>query len=125
MDFAPKYAGTLMGVANGLASCTGFLAPFTVAKLTPNRSAAEWQRVFFLASGLYVFGAIFFCIFGRGNVQSWARDSESDPYGEDSLEVEVEMQPLADEDKKKKSEAEKDKPTPVPRKPLLNGNAEA
>lgn len=38
VDFAPKYAGTMMGIANGLASCTGFLAPLTVSKLTPNVS---------------------------------------------------------------------------------------
>lgn len=116
MDFAPKYAGTLMGVANGLASCTGFLAPFSVAKLTPNGTSGEWQRVFFLASALYFFGALFFIVFGRGEVQSWARDSESDIYMDD-VAVEVEMQPLSEEEKKQ-AEAE-DRPTPAPRKALI------
>ena len=38
MDIAPKYAGTILGIANGLAASTGFIAPYTVAALTPNVS---------------------------------------------------------------------------------------
>ena len=34
MDIAPKYAGTLMGVANGLAAASGFIAPAIAAELT-------------------------------------------------------------------------------------------
>jgi ACS family sodium-dependent inorganic phosphate cotransporter-like MFS transporter 5 len=34
MDIAPKFAGTLFGISNGLASCSGFIAPPVAAAIT-------------------------------------------------------------------------------------------
>ena len=34
MDIAPKYAGTLMGISNGIAATSGFMAPYVAAVLT-------------------------------------------------------------------------------------------
>lgn len=34
MDIAPRYSGTLMGISNGLAAMTGFIAPNVAATLT-------------------------------------------------------------------------------------------
>lgn len=39
MDLCPNYSSALMSVANGAASLTGILAPYTVGLLTPNVSA--------------------------------------------------------------------------------------
>ena len=36
MDIAPQFAGTLLGLGNGIAAATGFVAPYTVAVLTTN-----------------------------------------------------------------------------------------
>lgn len=36
MDLCPNYSGVLMSVANGAASITGILAPYTVGVMTPN-----------------------------------------------------------------------------------------
>ena len=36
MDIAPQFAGTLLGLTNGIAAATGFIAPYTVAVLTTN-----------------------------------------------------------------------------------------
>ena len=38
MDIAPQYAGTLMGISNGLSSCAGFIAPSVAASLTEDVS---------------------------------------------------------------------------------------
>lgn len=38
MDVAPPYAGTLMGISNGIASVTGFIAPLVAAVLTTDVS---------------------------------------------------------------------------------------
>lgn len=38
MDIAPKYAGTLMGISNGLAATSGFIAPYVAAVLTTSVS---------------------------------------------------------------------------------------
>lgn len=34
MDIAPQYAGTLMGISNGISACAGFIAPSIAAALT-------------------------------------------------------------------------------------------
>ena len=44
---------------------------------------AEWQRVFFVAAAIYVFGAIM--IFGTGQLQEWGRDATS----EEAVEMNV------------------------------------
>ena len=38
MDIAPQFAGTLLGLSNGIAAATGFIAPYTVAVLTTHVS---------------------------------------------------------------------------------------
>ena len=35
------------------------------------QTRAEWQKVFFLSSGIYAAGALFYIIFGSGELQSW------------------------------------------------------
>jgi len=34
MDIAPQYAGTLMGISNGLGAMSGFIAPYVAARVT-------------------------------------------------------------------------------------------
>ena len=36
------------------------------------QTAAAWRNVFFIAAGIYVFGTIFYLIFGSGQRQPWA-----------------------------------------------------
>ena len=36
------------------------------------QTAAAWRNVFFIAAGVYVFGTIFYAIFGSGQRQPWA-----------------------------------------------------
>lgn len=38
MDIAPQYAGTLMGIANGLAASSGFIAPYVASVITKDVS---------------------------------------------------------------------------------------
>ena len=38
------------------------------------KTQEEWQKVFFLAAGLCVFGALFYGIFADGEVQEWAKE---------------------------------------------------
>lgn len=47
--------------------------------LTFQRTHGEWQSVFFVSAAIYAFGAVFFMIFGSGDIQDWAIcDSELD-----------------------------------------------
>jgi len=57
-------------------------------------SREQWQKVFYVTAGIYVFGAVFFVIFGSGDVQPW--NSADD---ENLVEVDVEREtrePLLD-----------------------------
>ena len=53
----------------------------------------EWQIVFYIAAAIYVFGAVFYLIFGSGELQPWARE-------EKHIEVDVEMEPLKTDQEK-------------------------
>ena len=73
LDLAPAYAGTLMGLTNTLATVPGFVGPQVVGVLTYNQSTrGQWQKVFYIASAIYGFGAAVFLFFGSGKLQDWA-----------------------------------------------------
>jgi len=73
LDLAPIYAGTLMGLTNTLATIPGFLGPQVVGALTYHQSTrAQWQKVFYIATAIYCFGASIFVVFGSGKLQDWA-----------------------------------------------------
>ena len=77
LDLAPLYAGTLMGLANTLATIPGFLGPQVVGALTYQQSTrTEWHKVFYISSAIFCFGAATFLIFGSGKLQDWAVVSE-------------------------------------------------
>ncbi|KAK6176382.1 hypothetical protein SNE40_014680 [Patella caerulea] len=76
VDFAPRFAGTLFGITNTFATIPGMVAPIVAGLLTPNRTVEEWRVVFYVCAGIGIFGAIFFAVFGKGEVQDWARDPE-------------------------------------------------
>lgn len=73
MDIAPQYAGALMGLANGIAACSGFIAPNVAAAITVDHSRESWQKVFFIAAGVYFIGALLFLFLASAEIQPWAR----------------------------------------------------
>ncbi|XP_017826593.2 sialin isoform X5 [Callithrix jacchus] len=72
LDIAPSYAGILLGITNTFATVPGMVGPVIAKSLTPENTVGEWQTVFYIAAVINVFGAIFFTLFGKGEVQSWA-----------------------------------------------------
>jgi ACS family sodium-dependent inorganic phosphate cotransporter-like MFS transporter 5 len=50
------------------------VGPGIAKSLTPDNTVREWQIVFCIAAAIDVFGAIFFTIFAKGEVQNWALD---------------------------------------------------
>ncbi|XP_072107188.1 sialin isoform X1 [Mobula birostris] len=74
LDIAPSYAGILLGITNTFATIPGMVGPVIAKDLTYNHTLAEWRGVFYIAASIDVFGALFFTIFGKGTVQSWAID---------------------------------------------------
>ncbi|XP_045775263.1 sialin [Maniola jurtina] len=77
LDIAPKFSGTIFGIANTLSSFGGWLSTFMVGELTKHdKTYVQWQKVFFILAGTYVFGALTFVIFGSGELQPWGTRPE-------------------------------------------------
>ncbi|GFN75986.1 hypothetical protein PoB_000249200 [Plakobranchus ocellatus] len=77
-DIAPLFAGTMFGVTNVAATVPGIIAPYVVGAITPNKTREEWQVAFFIASGIYVFGGLFYLIFAKGTEEEWAKPESQD-----------------------------------------------
>uniref|UniRef100_A0A8C2YQL3 Sialin n=2 Tax=Chinchilla lanigera TaxID=34839 RepID=A0A8C2YQL3_CHILA len=72
LDIAPSYAGILLGITNTFATIPGMVGPVIAKALTPDDTISEWQTVFYIAAAINIFGAIFFTLFAKGDVQAWA-----------------------------------------------------
>jgi len=72
MEVAPRYAGPIVGVGNTLSCFAGIIAPKLMSAMTPNKTRAEWLSLFYVTAAILTFGAVFFCIFIKGEVQPWA-----------------------------------------------------
>ncbi|CAH2092632.1 unnamed protein product [Euphydryas editha] len=79
LDIAPKFSGTIFGIANTLSSFGGWLSTFMVGELTKEHNTYEqWQVVFLILAGTYVCGALTFLIFGSGELQSWNSPTQTE-----------------------------------------------
>lgn len=98
LDIAPNFSGTIFGLANTLSSFGGWVSTKIVAILTFEESSFDtWKYVFLVLVATYIFGSLFYLIFGTGSLQKW---NNPDEYGRDGKE----LQPL-----KSKAEIEKEK----------------
>ncbi|XP_026482240.1 putative inorganic phosphate cotransporter [Ctenocephalides felis] len=82
IDLSPNHAGTMMGITNGAANIISIIAPLIVGQIaTDGHSIEQWRTVFFISSGIYFVGNLFFLLFGSAELQPWnepeqKRDSE-------------------------------------------------
>ncbi|KAJ9573903.1 hypothetical protein L9F63_008702 [Diploptera punctata] len=80
LDIAPQHASVLMGLSNTIATLPGIISPAITGYIVQNKSASEWQIVFYMAGLIYLVGAIIYGLFASGERQSWAKE-----------EIEIEM----------------------------------
>eukprot|EP00105_Crassostrea_gigas_P039163 XP_019923311.1 PREDICTED: sialin [Crassostrea gigas] len=96
MDIAPAYAGILFGISNSAGATMGFISPAVVGLITEKgQSIVEWRTVFYIGASIYLTSALFYLIFGSGELQKWAVE-------EKTLDVE-ELNMLEDKTETKKS----------------------
>ncbi|KAI3358811.1 hypothetical protein L3Q82_015213 [Scortum barcoo] len=76
IDIAPRYAGFLLGITNTFGTIPGVVAPIVTGYFTEDHTLAGWRKVFWVAAGISVGGALFFMMFGSGKLQSWAITEE-------------------------------------------------
>ncbi|XP_066138412.1 sialin [Euwallacea fornicatus] len=78
LDVAPQYASVIMGIGNTIATLPGIISPilsgYIVSK--PPR-IMEWQTVFYISAGIYMFGAIVYGFFASGELQNWATTKDN------------------------------------------------
>ncbi|XP_023217902.1 sialin-like [Centruroides sculpturatus] len=74
VDIAPEFAGTIFGLANGLAGATGFLTPLVAGIFldSDHGGIQQWSKVFYSSAAIYVIGAAIFVIIGSAEPESWA-----------------------------------------------------
>ncbi|KAG8227728.1 hypothetical protein J437_LFUL008010 [Ladona fulva] len=72
LDIAPQHASVLMGLSNTIATLPGIISPSITGYIVQNKTAKEWRTVFYIASAIYLFGAIFYGLFASGELQPWA-----------------------------------------------------
>jgi len=74
LDISNNFAGTIMGIINALGNTMGFLAPMVTGLIiNHHNTASHWKVLFWIASGVYVFGNTIFIIFGTSVEQKWNR----------------------------------------------------
>ncbi|XP_063624605.1 putative inorganic phosphate cotransporter isoform X1 [Cydia splendana] len=72
LDMAPNFAGTMLGITNALANIISIIAPLAAGAIIKDESdAAEWRKVFYLSSFIYILGNTIYLIFGTSIRQSW------------------------------------------------------
>nr|CAD7427055.1 unnamed protein product [Timema monikensis] len=72
LDIAPQHASVLMGLSNTVATLPGIISPSITGILVQNKTVDEWRVVFYMASFIYLFGALFYGVFSSGEIQPWA-----------------------------------------------------
>ncbi|KAH7697960.1 Sialin [Aphelenchoides avenae] len=83
-DIAPAYSGIISSVTNTVSCAAGFAPSFIIGKLVPTGDHKEWQVAFYVCAGVTMFGAIVYCIFIQGEVQSWAIAEENVEHADSS-----------------------------------------
>ncbi|GAB0100081.1 hypothetical protein DMENIID0001_160640 [Sergentomyia squamirostris] len=73
LDIAPSHASIIMGLSNSFGTLAGMLSPILMGFIVTDGSREQWQIMFFISAGVYLFGCIFCMIFVRGRLQPWAK----------------------------------------------------
>uniref|UniRef100_A0A3Q3JW88 Major facilitator superfamily (MFS) profile domain-containing protein n=1 Tax=Monopterus albus TaxID=43700 RepID=A0A3Q3JW88_MONAL len=76
IDIAPRFAGFLLGITNTYGTIPGIVAPIATGYFTKDHTLAGWRKVFWVAAGINVGGALIYTIFGTGKIQPWAITEE-------------------------------------------------
>ncbi|XP_049766857.1 vesicular glutamate transporter 2-like [Schistocerca cancellata] len=75
LDIAPQHASVLMGLSNTVATLPGIVSPIITGYIVTDKSVERWKYVFYIASAIYLTGAIFYGLFASGERQPWALES--------------------------------------------------
>lgn len=87
VDNSPNYGSIVLGMANSLVCFNGFATPVLVGYFTNgNQTIGQWQKIYWIASGILIITGIFYSLFSSSTLQPW-NDSKQNEY----LPSEVEL----------------------------------
>ncbi|KAK9512745.1 hypothetical protein O3M35_001102 [Rhynocoris fuscipes] len=88
LDICPNFAGTLMGITNGLANIASMLAPQFIGFVISDYSDInEWRVVFYVSGAIFYAGNLMFLILGSGVPQPFNSYGDEDEQDEKKNEV--------------------------------------
>ncbi|XP_075147576.1 sialin [Haematobia irritans] len=70
---APTYAGLICGIANCLATVSGFLAPLGISAIVRHGTKMEWNSVLCTLIAAYIIGAVIYGLFGSSKLAHWGK----------------------------------------------------
>ncbi|XP_065208487.1 vesicular glutamate transporter 3-like [Planococcus citri] len=73
ISIAPNSSSVIAGLGMFAFNLSSILSRTLTGLMTTHHSVEEWNNCFILTSGVSLFGAIFFVLFGSSEVQSWAQ----------------------------------------------------
>ncbi|XP_060531389.1 putative inorganic phosphate cotransporter [Cylas formicarius] len=77
IDLAPNHAGTVNGLTSSIGNSLGFVAPLVSQVIvTDQGDISQWRIIFLISAAGNVLGAIYFAIFGSGEIQPWNDEIE-------------------------------------------------
>nr|XP_020043743.1 sodium-dependent phosphate transport protein 4 isoform X2 [Castor canadensis] len=74
LDIAPRYSDVLLGASRGFAPIAAVLVPTVSGFLLNQDPEFGWKNIFFLLFAINILGLIFYLIFGKADVQDWAKE---------------------------------------------------
>ncbi|CAO2595522.1 Sodium-dependent phosphate transport protein 3, partial [Lemmus lemmus] len=74
LDIAPRYASLLMGTSRGLAHSSAVLVPIIGGFFLNQDPDLGWRNFFFLLFAISQCGLIVYLVFGKAEVQEWAKE---------------------------------------------------
>ncbi|MFH4978126.1 hypothetical protein AB6A40_004835 [Gnathostoma spinigerum] len=90
LDIAPTFSGPLLGIGNMVSCVAGILTPILIGAVTGHGTQSEWQTIFWITAGVQVTGTLIFCLFAKGEIQSWAIIPDDDQQTKSQSNVKVE-----------------------------------
>ena len=74
-DFAPNFAGSVMGFCHLLPNAMGIVGPYVVGLILDSELMGsvnqKWNIIFYITAGYFIAGSIVFIIFATDTQQSW------------------------------------------------------
>ncbi|XP_071110058.1 uncharacterized transporter slc-17.2-like [Haliotis cracherodii] len=76
VDLAPQYASYISSAGMTSAFIAMAVGPTVVSYMIQERTREQWATVFYSSAAVYVISAFLFVIFGSGEIQPWAENSD-------------------------------------------------